>query len=235
MSKEKFIVLDVEGLSYLKPYDIGFIIADRYGKIYKQYSFALVENMQVNVNESVNKDIAKNMTVRNFNNITLDINQDHWSKIYNTHFINIFNKIIEKHKIKKIFAYNVTFDKNALKRLYGEEDFEKVFNSIEFCDIWTAIINSKCMTKKYLNFCIENGFYTDKGNYKTGAEVVYRYLNNCLDFIEDHTGLNDVLIEYQILMQCFKTRKKLDFRVTRPFITLKNFAHEKGVYLPTEI
>ena len=35
MAKEKFIVLDTEGMSGKIPYNIGFIVADRYGKIYK--------------------------------------------------------------------------------------------------------------------------------------------------------------------------------------------------------
>ena len=37
MTKEKFIVLDCEGMSGKMPYNIGFIVADRYGKIYKKH------------------------------------------------------------------------------------------------------------------------------------------------------------------------------------------------------
>lgn len=35
MAKERFIVLDVEGQQTCRPYNVGYIIADRYGKIYK--------------------------------------------------------------------------------------------------------------------------------------------------------------------------------------------------------
>ena len=35
MTREKFIVLDVEGMQGKRPYNVGYIMADRYGKIYK--------------------------------------------------------------------------------------------------------------------------------------------------------------------------------------------------------
>ena len=38
MAKERFIVLDVEGQQTCRPYNVGYIIADRYGKIYKKRS-----------------------------------------------------------------------------------------------------------------------------------------------------------------------------------------------------
>ena len=49
MAKEKFIVLDVEGMSGLMPYNVGYIIADRYEKIYKERSFALPENIYITI------------------------------------------------------------------------------------------------------------------------------------------------------------------------------------------
>ena len=93
--------------------------------------------------------------------------------------------------------YNVNFDKSALNRLFGER-----FNNIEleYKDIIPAILHTKLMTKKYINFCRDNKFVTEKGNIQTKAETVYRYLTGCIDFEEEHTGLADVLIEYQILL-----------------------------------
>lgn len=54
---------------------------------------------------------------------------------------------------------------------------------------------------------------TEKGNIMTKAEIVYRYLFNDLTFIEEHTGLADVKIEYKILLKAFQTHKKLTARL----------------------
>ena len=34
------------------------------------------------------------------------------------------------------------------------------------------------------------------------AEIIHRYLTGNLDFVEEHTGLEDVLIEKDILAYC---------------------------------
>lgn len=209
MKKEKFLVLDVEGLSDEKPYDIGFIIADRGGKIYKKFSFALVENLAHNYNKSCQMDIARDMTVRNFQAINMDIKQEKWKKVLNETLIEGFERLIKKYNIKKMYAYNVDFDKGALKRLFGER-FDNVVGKLEFIDIWRNIILTRCTTKKYLEFCVSNGYMTEKNNFKTSAEVVYRYLFGLNDFEEEHTGLSDVLIEYEILQKAFKSGKKID-------------------------
>ena len=53
----------------------------------------------------------------------------------------------------------------------------------------------------YIDFCFRNGFVT---KHKTPqcqktAEVLYRFLNNNTDFIEDHMALEDSRIELDIL------------------------------------
>ena len=62
--------------------------------------------------------------------------------------------------------------------------------------------------EKFIDFCIENNFLTERGYIQTKAETVHRYLTNNLTFEEEHTGLSDVLIEYQILLSAFSTHKK---------------------------
>ena len=42
------------------------------------------------------------------------------------------------------------------------------------------------------------------------AEIIYRFLTNDLNFVESHTGLEDVLIEAQIFAYCMKSRKKFE-------------------------
>ena len=56
-----------------------------------------------------------------------------------------------------------------------------------------------------MNFATTHGFVSDAGNIQTSAEVAYRFLTNDPDFVESHTGLEDVEIETAILMNCLKT------------------------------
>lgn len=232
MAKEKFIVLDCEGMSGKIPYDIGFIVADRYRKIYKKHSFALPENIYINITQSAKTGQAVEMTAKNVQEILKDFGNSRLKRKYkcvsNSYLINFILKTIKKNKIKKIYAYNVTFDKMCLKNLFGER-FAELESLVEFCDIIPMILNAKLLTKRYVNFCLENGFTTERGYIQTKAETVYRYLTNNPDFVEEHTGLSDVFIEYEILLIAFNTHKKLNTKPCQAWKILDNFCKEKGI------
>lgn len=42
------------------------------------------------------------------------------------------------------------------------------------------------------------------------AEILYKYITNTPDFIESHTGLEDVMIEYKIFVHCCRQHKKME-------------------------
>ena len=62
----------------------------------------------------------------------------------------------------------------------------------------------------YKRFCEKNGYLTEKGGLRYTAEIIYRYIKQDNDFIENHTGLEDTLIEKEILAYCIKQHKKMD-------------------------
>lgn len=62
---------------------------------------------------------------------------------------------------------------------------------------------------------LANNWVSPAGNFQTSAEVAYRYLNCNPDFAEEHKGLEDVLIEYEILLRCFRQHKKMDTKPSR--------------------
>ena len=66
-------------------------------------------------------------------------------------------------------------------------------------------------TPSYKNFCLENGFVTKhkKPRPRVTAEILYRYITKDLDFVESHTGLEDVNIERQIMAYCFAKKKPM--------------------------
>ena len=42
------------------------------------------------------------------------------------------------------------------------------------------------------------------------AEVLYRYIKGNKDFIESHTGLEDVMIEKEIFVECLKRNSNVE-------------------------
>ena len=71
--KKRIMVLDVEGLSTCRPYNIGWIIGDKHGNIYSEESMAILpciwENLQ-------NCFCAKEMTHKNVEEILSDIENE---------------------------------------------------------------------------------------------------------------------------------------------------------------
>ena len=54
----------------------------------------------------------------------------------------------------------------------------------------------------YKKFCKEHGYMTKNGQMRFTAEILYRFITKDNDFCESHTGLEDVLIEKDILAYC---------------------------------
>lgn len=231
MKSEKFIVLDVEGMSGARPYNVGYIIADRNGKIYKRHSFAFPVAIWENIATSLKIGQAIEMTKQNIQEILQDSDRPRRKRKYKSvtipEFTKQFLKEIQHYKIKRIFAYNVSFDKNAIYNLIGENAFDSL--GVEWCDIVSGILTTKLLTKRYIKWCFTNGFITPTGIASYKAEVVYRYLTGNLNFEEEHTGLADTLIEYEILLTAFKSHKKLDFSPVCAWAKLKKFAQENNL------
>ena len=116
---------------------------------------------------------------------------------------------LKKYDITEIGAYNMGFDKRASNNdaRYITGSFIKWFfpYNIRFFCIWHMACTSFLNTCDYVNFAKTHGFVSEAGNIQTSAEVAYRFLTNNPDFVESHTGLEDVEIEVAILLNCLKT------------------------------
>ena len=66
--------------------------------------------------------------------------------------------------------------------------------------------------ENYKIFCKENSYLTERGQNRYTAEVVYRYLFD-RDFVEEHTGLADCLIEAQIMVKLMGENPNVDFKL----------------------
>ena len=128
-----------------------------------------------------------------------------WNKISN-----LLYTLIKLYNISEIYAYNARFDCYALRttQRFLNGNYMLPYK-IEWCDIWKMAKDTICKQKAYKNFCDKNNFKTSTGRLKTSAEAVYAYINYDILFQESHTGLEDVIIEANIMAKCFSQHKPM--------------------------
>ena len=68
----------------------------------------------------------------------------------------------------------------------------------------------------YKRFCIDNGYIYNKTVPRMTAEIIYRFISNRDNFVERHTGLEDVMIEKEIFAYLKRQHKKMEYL---PFAT----------------
>ena len=108
---------------------------------------------------------------------------------------------IKKYGITEIYAYNSKFDAKAFAFMCSWYGCINPLGDREVLDIMD-FIKPITNTKEYKEFCKLNGFMT-KHKYprpQMKAETLYRYLTDNVDYEEEHTGLEDSLIELEILL-----------------------------------
>lgn len=209
--KEWFLVIDTETCNTIEqplPYDIGYAICDRMGNIALERSFVVAEMFLDH------KDLMKSAYfAEKIPNYWEDIKKG--TREIQSIF-NIRKQILadmKAYKVKKVGAYNMGFDKRALNNLirYCSKSFLRwffPFGTQYFC-IWHMACSTLLNTTSFVKFALKNGKISDKNNLLTSAEVCYQFITDNVDFTEEHTGLEDVRIEVEILARCYKTHKKL--------------------------
>ena len=216
MRKNNFMVLDTETVGELNAplvYDFGYRVTNRKEENIEQGSFVISDifddekQMIYTCSYNVLKaQLYENMLLHN------EIDKIQFLALY----VKV-NDIIKKHNIKKVYAYNMFFDKKALNttiRFITKNAIRYFFpENVELCCIYHMACQVLLTKKSYITMAIKNGWYSAKNNVSTNAENTYRYLINNKDFFEKHTALADVEIECKILNACFKQKKKLDHSI----------------------
>jgi hypothetical protein len=118
----------------------------------------------------------------------------------------IFKDICAQYEIKKIFAHNARFDNRSLnltQRYLTSSKFRYFFPyKTEICDTLKMSRNTLKNVVEYDQFCWDNNYLTKRGCKRYTAEIIYRFITGNNDFEESHTGLEDVMIEKEILKYC---------------------------------
>ena len=205
MKKNVYAIIDTETANGLKNplcYDVAVIVFDKKGIELFRKNW-LVSNVWNN--ERMFKTAYYAWKRPLYDNIE--------KEIVNTYtFICELNEIIDNYQVNFLLAYNLKFDLNSINKTVERFTYNSKFNTdnVEYIDVWNVAIDIIMNNNSYKSFCHENGFISDAGNYKTSAEICYRFLTNIIDFDESHTAMDDCEIEKEIFMTCIKRKKKIE-------------------------
>lgn len=217
MQTEKFLVIDVETANFVEDalvYDVGFAVTDRKGVIYATKSF-IVSDIFFKETELMQSAYYAKKIPSYFEGI-----KHKAFKVVT--FYTARKEILDTMRewnINKVFAYNASFDYRGLnntQRWLTKSKYRFFFPyGTEICDIWHMACQVICTQKGYNKFCLESNLISSAGNIRTSAEVVYAYITKDKNFCEAHTGLEDVLIEAQILAHCYRQHKAMKRNINR--------------------
>ena len=108
--------------------------------------------------------------------------------------------------VTEIYAHNMQFDygsTNLTQRFITGSRWRYFFPyGTKICDTLKMSRQAFGKDSEYKDFCKRNGYLTKNGQLRFTAEILYRFLKGDNEFIEEHKGLDDVLIEKEILVAC---------------------------------
>lgn len=213
MNTTKFLMIDTETTNSIDDpicYDIGFAVIDAEDTIYETHSYVVAD---VFLDDEL-------MSSAFF----ADKVPQYWEDIKNgTRKLRRFKTIrsivydvCRQYDIKVAVAHNARFDNRSLnltQRLLTSSKYRYFLPyGVEF---WDTLKMARKIFKgeDYDTFCYENEYLTKRGCKRYTAEILYRFLTGDNDFIESHTGLEDVMIEKEIFVYCMKNDPSVDGRL----------------------
>jgi len=122
----------------------------------------------------------------------------------------------------KLWSYNAMFDSRAFvdtAKLENEEIPKPILDNWNciFVLVANTIVKNKYV--QFVNWAVEKEYeflknkkeqckyISEKGNIRTNAQTIYRYISGDDSFIEEHKGMEDTQIEGEILEWCKKFKK----------------------------
>ncbi len=151
-----------------------------------------------------NQLLRDNFNVRFFEQHHVDycLNNQTAQRLNNKEFYVAIQELINSQKV--ISAYNLNFDYRELKK----QGIQYPTKQKKVC-LWGSFINA-FVNHKYIKFCYDNDYVSEKGNIKTNAEVAYRYISGNATYEHQHTALSDCWSELEIWQGILKRKQKLE-------------------------
>ena len=201
-----FLVVDTETTNSIDDpfaYDVGFAVVNATGEVLEAHSYVVADIF-------LDKDLMASAYFA-------DKIPQYWEDIKSGKRIlrrfktikSILRDVVAQYGIRYVVAHNASFDYRSLnytQRLLTSSKYRYFFPwGVEIWDTLKMARQTLKTNENYRQFCIDNGFTygkEDKPQLRFTAEIIHRFLTGNLDFVEEHTGLEDVLIEKDILAYC---------------------------------
>ena len=206
-----YLTIDTETANGLEDpivYDIGGCIHDKKGNIYETFSFIIYETFYGM------KDLMKSAYYANkIPQYEAQIKNGERKVVrFNTAKHKI-KELCDEYEVKAIIAHNARFDYRSTTRTQRYLTKSKYRYFLPYgIPIWDSLKMAKdtiCKQPTYQKWCTKNNFLTKNGKPRATAEILYKYISGDINFKEDHTGLEDVLIEIAITCKCIAQHKPM--------------------------
>ena len=206
-----YIVFDTEtanGLDDPIVYDLGGAVVDKKGNVYETFSFIIYEVFceMKDLMQSAYYAEKIPMYEKQIANGERKIVKYATAKKH-------IAKLAKKYNIKAMIAHNARFDYRSTTKTqrYLTKSKYRFFlpYGIELWDTMKMANDTICKQVHYKEFCYNNGYLTKNGRVRKTADILYRYITGNNDFIESHTGLEDVMIEKEIFVHCLRQHKPM--------------------------
>lgn len=211
MSVRKILMLDTEtanGLDAPLVYQIGVQIVDTQGNVY--------DAMNMLIREIFVEEQEKMQSAYYADKIPSYWNQYWKGELELVSLYEARRRIIElcnNWGCTIWCAHNAYFDNRALnntERYVTENKYQYFFPfGMEIWDTMRMARDVILPTAKYQKFCHENDYLCKNGRPRLTAEILFRFISDDNDFVEEHKALEDVTIESQILAYCFAKHKAM--------------------------
>lgn len=195
-------------MSCVLMYDCGWCVMDTRGNIYKEQSFI---NSDIFIREF--KLMQSAYYAEKIPQYIEDL-ANGTRQLANTYTIRqAMLADIEQYRITEVVAHNARFDIRALNNIIRWTTKSKIRYWFPYgTDVWDTMLMARDVIHKmptYRKFSTEYNLFTATGRLSTTAENLYRFIIKNPYFKEAHTGLEDVQIEREILLYCYKQHKKM--------------------------
>ena len=181
-------------------YDIGFAVIDEDGVVYEEHSYVVAEIF-------MDKEL---MSSAYFANKIPQYMEQLENGTRRMARLNTIRKVLadtmRKHNTNIVVAHNARFDYKSTAKTQRYLTGSKYRYFLPYgTEVWDTLKMAREVLKAdkdYENFCYENNYLTKRGCRRYTAEILYRFFTNDIDFVESHTGLEDVMIEKVIFTEC---------------------------------
>ena len=196
-------------MSNVLPYDFGWAVIDSKGNVYETYSFV---NRDIFCYE---RDLMQSAyyadkipryveDIKNGSRVMADLYDIRQA----------FCDCVERYNCSFVCAHNMRFDLNACNNAQRWDTKSKYRYFFPYgLEVWDTLKMARQVIGKmptYRDYCEKNGYKTKNGQLRFTAEILYRFISGEDSFDESHTGLEDVLIEVEILKYCVRQHKEME-------------------------